>query len=251
MLIISHYYANVYFMSPKKNLKNNELTYDQYVGDVSYSPGFINGVLSNIDAIIHARRLQQENSRLRYESSHDDLTGLLNKKAWRGMVEKRIEEKRRFGVAFIDLDAFKAINDKLGHEKGDEILGKFGEHMIANFNRQEDAVTHERLISNQGKGKLPVGRLGGDEFGIIVDLDRVQDETSPEQRMERALGYAQDVVKQFVDLQDEEVSSLGFGVSLGGAIWQPDNPITATELIKQADQAMYADKTARRGDLAR
>jgi diguanylate cyclase (GGDEF)-like protein len=233
-------------MSPKKKLEVEvPANHDQYIDDVFSSPDFVEGVLSYLYEIV------EENRRLRYENSHDDLTGLFNKRAWKDIVEDRIEGGKPFGVIFVDLNAFKAINDTFGHQKGDEVLRNFSKHIASKFSRQEDAISHERLIGKQDEDKIPLGRIGGDEFGIIVDLGRVKDDgTTLEERMKREDDYTKEAVNEFVAQQPEEVRALHFGVSLGSAIWYPDNPVSSIELIHQADQAMYIAKTAN-NELAR
>ncbi len=233
-------------MSPKSKLKIETPTnHDQYSGDVSSSPEFIAEVLSYLYEKVEKIR------ELSYENSHDDLTGLYNRKAFGDKVEKRMEAKKPFAVIFLDLDAFKLINDKFGHRKGNEMLRNFAEHMTSNFRRPEDVVSRGRHLREQGEDELPLGRLGGDEFGIIDNLDRVPDGTTLEEQMKKGEDYARNVVAEFVDQQSEEIRNLGFGISLGGAIWDPDNPVSSVELIHQADQAMYIAKKAANGRPAR
>jgi diguanylate cyclase (GGDEF)-like protein len=226
-------------MSPKKQTKiETPDNPDQYTGDVSSSSEFIAELLS----ILYKR--VEENRELSYENSHDDLTGLYNRKAFRDKAEKRMDAKKPFAVIFLDLDAFKLINDTFGHRKGNEMLKNFADHMMSNFRRPEDVVSRGRHYREQDKDELSLGRLGGDEFGIIDNLDRVSDGTTLQEQMEKGEKYTRNVVGEFVAQQSEEIRNLGFGISLGGAIWNPDDPVTAEELIHQADLAMQADKQA-------
>ena len=102
---------------------------------------------------ITARREAEE--RLRYNATHDELTGLLNRSAFEQKLEEALAESRDTGIkhalAFVDLDRLKIINDSAGHVAGDALLrGVAG--ALPNYLREGDVI----------------GRLGGDEFGIIL-----------------------------------------------------------------------------------
>ncbi|QRM35438.1 EAL domain-containing protein [Microvirga sp. VF16] len=102
---------------------------------------------------ITARREAEE--RLRYNATHDELTGLLNRSAFEQKLEEALAESRDTGIkhalAFVDLDRLKIINDSAGHVAGDALLrGVAG--ALPNYLRDGDVI----------------GRLGGDEFGIIL-----------------------------------------------------------------------------------
>ncbi|HHI76520.1 MAG TPA: EAL domain-containing protein [Gammaproteobacteria bacterium] len=100
-------------------------------------------------------------SRLAYQASHDPLTGLLNRTAFEQRVREAIQlaaEKGLFhALVFIDLDRFKLINDAHGHEAGDRMLKLVAE-----------------VLGNSLRDKDQVGRMGGDEFAVLLrtpDLD--------------------------------------------------------------------------------
>lgn len=172
------------------------------------------------------RRLQAVNDRLSTElnksmhaASHDTLTGLAN----RGYFFQRLEEEiarskryqTRFAVMFIDLDGFKEINDRLGHQAGDEVL-------------QQTAL---RLRSVCRESDL-AGRLGGDEFALIVsgigDCDEVRE---PARRVAN-------VVHRSIPWQGEE---LQLSASVGVSIY-PEDGFTPDDLTHSADLAMYKVK---------
>ena len=102
---------------------------------------------------ITARREAEE--QLRYNATHDELTGLLNRSAFEQKLEEALAESRDTGIkhalAFVDLDRLKIINDSAGHVAGDALLrGVAG--ALPSYLREGDVI----------------GRLGGDEFGIIL-----------------------------------------------------------------------------------
>lgn len=99
-----------------------------------------------------ARHLRE----LVYQATHDPLTGLVNRREFERRLWRAVEESRRDGVVhamcFVDLDCFKSVNDHAGHAAGDAVLGCLARGM--------------RLVLRDGD---VVGRLGGDEFGILLE----------------------------------------------------------------------------------
>ena len=98
-----------------------------------------------------ARHLRE----LVYQATHDPLTGLMNRREFERRLWLTVEESRRDGVVhamcFVDLDCFKSVNDNAGHAAGDAVLGCLARAM--------------RLFLRDGD---IVGRLGGDEFGVLL-----------------------------------------------------------------------------------
>jgi GGDEF domain-containing protein len=186
---------------------------------------------------------------LTYVSRHDALTGLLNKDACKGEIEERMRGEQPFGVIIMDLDGFKAVNDTLGHAEGDRLLEDFGAHLQSEFRREGDVIAHEKMINqpvNEDETEVPMGRYGGDEFVIVPDLsdrDR-KDGLNVAERMDKAMEYTRDVVADFVGQQEQSIRDLGFNASIGGATWEPGSTATLTDLMKNADSAMYEDKRA-------
>ncbi|HVI37450.1 MAG TPA: EAL domain-containing protein [Gaiellales bacterium] len=107
-------------------------------------------------ALIHdVTALRQLRRQLEFEAHHDPLTGLANRKMFLGELDRlcaRAAPGSRAGLCYLDLDGFKAVNDTLGHEVGDQLL-------IAVAQRLDTAIG--------GRGHL-VARLGGDEFVVLV-----------------------------------------------------------------------------------
>lgn len=157
-----------------------------------------------------------------YQAQHDELTGLANRgrftTALRQAIDRAEQLDRRFGVLYLDLDAFKPVNDELGHDAGDALL-----------------IAAARRLQNATRAGDLVGRLGGDEFAILVpdpadaDLDRIAD------RITHALDEPFEIGHRRVRV----------GVSIGQALYPADGR-GADVLLRRADQAMFADKRRRR-----
>ena len=108
-------------------------------------------VIAFRDISVH-KRLQQE---LQWHSSHDQLTGLPNRKSFEAMLEQEVNRLKRSeevsALAYIDLDRFKYINDTIGHTAGDRLL-----------------VEISKLIQSQLRKTDMLSRIGGDEFAILM-----------------------------------------------------------------------------------
>jgi diguanylate cyclase (GGDEF)-like protein/PAS domain S-box-containing protein len=102
--------------------------------------------------ITDRRRYEEQ---LKYLADHDMLTGLLNRRAFNRVLEKHVAEVARYGptgaVLVIDLDHFKQINDTLGHRAGDTFIAQVA-----------------RLLAGRLRASDVIGRLGGDEFGVLL-----------------------------------------------------------------------------------
>jgi diguanylate cyclase (GGDEF)-like protein/PAS domain S-box-containing protein len=157
--------------------------------------------------------------RLQYLSRIDDLTGLLNRRV---LIEKLEDEVRRIqryksslSLIICDIDYFKEINDKYGHDIGDRVL-----QMVS------------RLFIEAIRNTDVIGRYGGDEFLVIL----------PETTMEGAKEIAERIrssVENFKFNADE--TSINPTVSLGIAEFNPEKE-DVSELIKRADNALYIAK---------
>lgn len=176
------------------------------------------------------RGLRRALERIRGLAYEDSLTGLANRKAFTNQLRRSVEESRRlnrqFGLLFVDLDAFKRINDSLGHAAGDALLKEVARR-FENTLRGGDVV-------GVGPG---VSRLGGDEFTVLVNnLDTPHSAVCVAERLLRALGEP-------VQLMGREVFARA---SIGIAVY-PEDGLDSTDLLRHADAAMYESKRLRRG----
>lgn len=148
----------------------------------------------------------------------DDLTGLLNRRGFNGVLRRNLLSAARYDeegiLAYIDLDKFKKINDRHGHPVGDEVLRAVGRHLMQNIRATDYAA-----------------RLGGDEFAILF----VRAQHAPAR--ERARGLVRGINKLVIP---SERGNIAVHASLGVASY--DGAADADALLDRADRAMYADK---------
>jgi diguanylate cyclase (GGDEF)-like protein len=149
------------------------------------------------------------------QATRDQLTGLLNR---RGLVLTAEQIPGHLGVLFCDLDGFKGINDTLGHAAGDELLEKVAR-------RLDGAMRAENVL----------GRMGGDEFVVVVPGASDEDLAGLGRRIEVELG------KPFL----LEAGMARIGVSIGAAHAAPGERDLDT-LLGQADSLMYEVKRSRK-----
>ncbi|WP_018151035.1 GGDEF domain-containing response regulator [Leeia oryzae] len=166
---------------------------------------------------------KQAEEHLNYLAQHDNLTGLANRALFGEIVDRilGLAERTRllFALVFIDLDKFKHINDTFGHAIGDFVL-----QQAAN------------RISNTVRTTDTVGRIGGDEF--VVLLPNIASRQEAIQIMERVrMVLAEPIIAQG--------KAFSISSSIGMAFY-PDHGQTMIELTKRADDAMYEAKSSGR-----
>lgn len=155
--------------------------------------------------------------RLEYMARHDQLTGLLNRRAFDEVLSDGLlmASDTPVAVLMIDLDGFKPVNDTYGHAAGDAILVELA----------------ERLRSSVAVGRI--ARVGGDEFGIICD-------GSDRDAVEKLAIHVRDICVQPMEYQGARLS---VGASVGIAISGPDDNLKT--VCARADRAMYSAKSSR------
>jgi diguanylate cyclase (GGDEF)-like protein/PAS domain S-box-containing protein len=167
------------------------------------------------------RRSEQQVSRLAH---YDSLTGLANRVQMSQALEQILAapsaRERACAVLMLDLDRFKHVNDTLGHPAGDALLKQVAQRL-------------ERAIGGAGR----CGRLGGDEFQVIVPGDQPRG----------TLGHlAQEIIASLSQPYSIQGQSVVIGASVGIAM-APEHGASSDELIRNVDLALYAAKDAGRG----
>ncbi len=164
-------------------------------------------------------RRMVEQAHLKLLALFDPLTELPNRRLFFDRLTMALEHGHRnksvFALLYIDLDEFKAVNDTLGHESGDELLRVVAESLSRAL-RKSDTVA----------------RIGGDEFAIIIDqLDSA----------EGAKIIAQKILSSISHPIPLQAGAAKVGASIGIAMF-PEDADTAEELLQMADKAMYTSK---------
>jgi diguanylate cyclase (GGDEF)-like protein/PAS domain S-box-containing protein len=190
-------------------------------------PAFIEGVMLDIT---DRKKAEEQAAFLAY---HDKLTGLPNKAMFEELLELSIARARRHDLAVCvittDLDDFKLVNDSLGHERGNELLGKLAE-------RFREATRETDLVA----------RPGGDEFLLLLaDLERggTPGAGDPILAAEAVASRVQESLNRPFDLDGTEVYVTA---SIGIALF-PNHAGDANELLRISDAAMYQSKRAAPG----
>jgi diguanylate cyclase (GGDEF)-like protein len=174
-----------------------------------------------------AEQAQREQDRLQLLASTDPLTGALNRRGLQAALAKRLarcDEQHQVAVFVLDLDGFKPVNDRLGHDAGDELL-------VGVAVRLRGCVRENDLVA----------RVGGDEFVVVVDG---LPDTELAQRIGQKLLAA---LERPFDIAND---SCRVGATIGYAL----SPLDATqseELLRLADAAMYLGKQAGKNQVRR
>ncbi len=207
------------YTSPFKQLatamQNNDVARNIFHTVESQEKNEIGSLFNGYNQMI--RKIKDTTEEMRYQSEHDNLTGLLNRYA----IEKKLthvlqnEQYQHNVLLSVDLDQFKLINDSVGHAAGDELL-----KMIAHS------------CSERVADKATIARIGGDDFFILFEGLNEQQGTE----------YAEDILKSLNDFrfiwEGEVISVSG---SIGMICFKPFE-YTLQALIKSVDAAFYSAK---------
>ena len=180
---------------------------------------------ASVDALarqIREREIQRQ--MLNDAATHDSLTGLLNRSAVLEYLAYDVRRRREAGenvaVIFVDLDGLKPLNDEHGHEVGDAAI-----------------LSTSLALSHATDSCDVVGRLGGDEFLVVLCHDHSSDTESSVQRIHDSVSMCR--IPAGEDL-------LPLEASVGIAVTRCDNDTDPMTLVREADEAMYAAKKASR-----
>ncbi|RFD26697.1 hypothetical protein MUBE_02145 [Mycobacterium uberis] len=179
--------------------------------------------IATLFAQLQARVVAEE--QLRYLAEHDDLTGLLNRRALIAHLDARLDDSQRGPVTllFLDLDRLKAVNDYLGHNAGDRLIEVFADR-----------------LREAAEGPAIIARFGGDEF-VVVPV-----ESMPVNAVESFAHRMQTRLQRQVVIDGETITRT---VSIGVATGLPGRDSTS-DLLSWADQAALSAKSDGGGKIA-
>ncbi|MBV8424035.1 MAG: EAL domain-containing protein [Candidatus Eremiobacteraeota bacterium] len=169
------------------------------------------------------RLLEASHAQLRYEATHDGLTRLPNRQLFAEELEATIRagsvDGRFNALAFVDLDEFKNINDTLGHLAGDVVLLRVAE-------RLRDTTVRSDVVA----------RLGGDEFAVLLrDRQSIDEVTTDVDRM----------INEIIQPIEFEGGKVFASASVGISVLESRH-VTISDVLREADIAMYSAKTGGR-----
>ncbi|MGF1534987.1 MAG: EAL domain-containing protein [Elainellaceae cyanobacterium] len=182
--------------------------------------GTILGVVLVFHDVTESRALSQ---RLEWQASHDELTGLKNRRHFERSLKALIETPRRENIlCYLDLDQFKIVNDTCGHAAGDELLKQVG-----------------AILTHHVRTADVVARLGGDEFGILLSH-------CPLENARHAMDLIRQAIQDFRFVWQDK--TFGIAVSIG-VVELDDGIDNLADALGAADAACYAAKERGRNRL--
>ncbi len=174
------------------------------------------GVVLVFKDVTDSRRMQKM---MAHQATHDPLTGLVNRSEFEARLTKAIENVQEFkkdhALLFLDLDQFKIVNDTAGHVAGDGLLKQISS-----------------LLASQLRGRDTLGRLGGDEFSILL-------ENCPLSKARRVANILIDAIQEYRFIWEDKAYQIGVSI---GVVMITTNVNDKTELLSWADQACYMAK---------
>jgi diguanylate cyclase (GGDEF)-like protein len=198
----------------------NELYVESTSAPIRDGSGKVSGGVLVFHDVSESREL---NRRLSYHASHDLLTGLVNRREFESRLERALKSAKAretsFALCYLDLDQFKIINDSCGHSAGDALLGQVG-----------------ALLKAKVRWRDTLSRLGGDEFGILLEACSLDEALRTAEALREA-------VRNFRYTWEDRTFRLG--ASVGVVPITADNEDVAS-ILSAADAACRAAKEAGR-----
>jgi diguanylate cyclase (GGDEF)-like protein/PAS domain S-box-containing protein len=194
----------------------NELYVESTAAPIRDGQGKIAGAVLVFHDVSESREL---NRRLSYHASHDLLTGLVNRREFESRLERALKSAKAreasYALCYLDIDQFKIINDTCGHSAGDALLGQVG-----------------ALLKSKVRWRDTLSRLGGDEFGILLESCSIDEAM-------RTAELLREAVRNFRFTWEDRVFRLG--ASVGVVPITADNEDVAS-VLSAADSACAAAK---------
>lgn len=230
---------------------------DEYFGFVVFEPCLPDAriyetltlhISSGLKSALLLEKLSQEialrkekETQLIHNANYDSLTDLYNRRYFIRTLNFMLErdalkpgDERRFFLVFIDFDDFKQVNDRYGHDTGDQLIIEISKKFKNLIRRYSCHIPEELLDTSDNPLSEAIFRIGGDEFTAIVSgISK-----------EKMCGLAAELVKTVNSPYIIEGNKICISCSIGISVY-PDQSRNADELIKCADTAMYRAKTTK------
>ena len=179
------------------------------------------GVVLVFKDVTDSRRMQKI---MVHQATHDPLTGLVNRVEFEERLDKALQSAKDFenthALLFLDLDQFKIVNDSAGHVAGDELLKQIS-----------------ALLAGQLRGRDTLGRLGGDEFSVLL-------ENCPLSKANKVAEMLINVIREYRFVWDQKTYQVGVSIGIVPIVAETT---TRKQLMHDADQACYVAKDMGRG----
>ncbi len=183
--------------------------------------GNIIGVVLVFKDVTDFRRKQKM---IVHQATHDALTGLVNRSEFEERLDKALQSARDFennhALLFLDLDQFKIVNDSAGHIAGDELLKQISS-----------------LLAGQLRGRDTLGRLGGDEFSVLL-------ENCPISKARKVADILIEVIREYRFSWEQKTYQVGVSI---GIVAITAESASRVQIMNDADQACYLAKDLGRG----
>ncbi|MCP4878158.1 MAG: EAL domain-containing protein [Gammaproteobacteria bacterium] len=179
------------------------------------------GVVLVFKDVTDSRRMHKM---MAHQATHDPLTGLVNRSEFEERLDKALQSAKDFknthALLFLDLDQFKVVNDSAGHVAGDELLKQISS-----------------LLAGQLRGRDTLGRLGGDEFSVLL-------ENCPLSKASKVAEMLIGVIREYRFNWDQKTFQVGVSIGIVPIVAEST---TRKQLMYDADQACYVAKDMGRG----
>ena len=179
------------------------------------------GVVLVFKDVTDSRRMQKM---IVHQATHDPLTGLVNRTEFGERLDKALQSAKDFenthALLFLDLDQFKLVNDSAGHVAGDELLKQISS-----------------LLAGQLRGRDTLGRLGGDEFSVLL-------ENCPLSKASKVADMLLKAIREYRFVWDQKTYQVGVSIGIVPIVAESTS---RKQVMHDADQACYVAKGLGRG----